>query len=315
MPAPIPVAIYLHRRAALGFALLLDTVFKVANRFSSRPVFALSFVAEQRGPRHFRHGICLRDCEARLPRKGYFLIPPLDGFSGEFAASAPETRFLQRAHQQGLTIGSACLGAFLPAAAGLLDGREATTHWRCADYASTRFPAVQWNPRAMLCAHEDIVTAGGLLATVDLALHIVARHCPKAVCREVGQHLLADSVRQKQSTYAGALVVQPRNRSQFQALEQAICERLGKPFPIPEMAQQCHMSLRSFHRAFIANYSVSPGKYLQLRRVERAKELLADLRLTIDDVASRCGFTQPSFFRTIFARETGLTPTQFRQRL
>jgi transcriptional regulator GlxA family with amidase domain len=315
MPPAVPVAIYLHARASLAFALLLETVFTAANRVAGRPVFAPTLLAGDAAPRRFRHGITLRQFETRLPRSGYLLIPPIDLFSGEFVETTGETRLLQRAHAAGLTLGSACLGSFLMAAAGLLDGVEATTHWRWGDYAAQRFQKVAWNTRAMLCAHSRVITAGGLLATVDLALHIVGQHCPKPVSREVGRHLLADSVRQKQSTYATSLVLQPRNGKAFAALESQWQDRLAKPFPIPEMAARCAMSVRTFHRAFTEAYGVSPGKYLQLRRVEKAKELLADARLTVEDVSSRCGFAQPSFFRTIFARETGLTPAQFRKRL
>lgn len=315
LPAPVPVAIYLHERASLGFALLFETVFQAANRVAERQVFALTLVADGRAPRRFRHGITLRQFETRLPGHGYLLLPPIDQFAGDFQETPRESQLLRRAHAQGLTLGSACVASFLLAGAGLLDAAEATTHWRWGDYAARRFPAVRWNTREMLCTHGRILTAGGLLAAVDLALHVVARHCARPVAREVGRQLLADSVRQKQSTYATSLVLHPRHAGPFSRLEAELAARLAKPRSIDEMAAQCAMSVRTFHRAFRAAYGVSPGKYLQLRRIEKAKELLADARLTVEDVSSRCGFSQPSFFRTLFARETGLTPAQFRKRL
>lgn len=309
------MAIYLHRRASLGLALLLDMVFNSANRLAGRPVFAPVFVADRGGPLRFRHGFSLSRASRRLPAAGCLIVPPLDSFAGEFTVDPAESAFLAEAHRRDLTIATVCLGSFLPAAAGLLDGREATTHWRWADFAATRFPGVRWNPRALLCEQPGFVTAGGLLSTVDLALHLVARHCDRAFCRDLGRHLLADSVRQKQSAYAASLVLQPRNQANFEALAKVIDTRLARPPTIPEMAEHCRMSVRTFHRAFDAAYGMSPGKYLQLRRLERAKELLADERLTVEAVADRCGFSQPAFFRTIFARETGLTPAQFRKRL
>lgn len=315
MPAPVPIAIYLHRRASLGFALLLEMVFRMANRLQGQPRFETVFVTDRRGPVRFAHGITLARAARRLPASGWLVVPPLDGFAGEFVVSADESRFLEEAHRRGLTIATACLGSFLPAGAGLLDGLEATTHWRWADFAAARFPRVRWNPRALICERPGFVTAGGLLSTVDLALHLVAHHCDRAFVRELGRHLLADSIRQKQSAYAGSLLLQPRNRERFAVLEKRVEERLARPPSIPEMAGLCRMSVRSFHRAFGENYGVSPGKFIQLRRIERAKELLADERLTIEAVADRCGFSQVAFFRTIFARETGLTPAQFRKRL
>lgn len=315
MPTPVPISIYLHQRVSLGFALLLETVFSAANRLSGRPMFAPSFVADRDGPLRFAHGLALSRAARRLPRAGWLIVPPLDGFSGEFVVLARESRFLVEAREHGVSIATACLGSFLPAAAGLVDGLEATTHWRWAEFASQRFPGVRWNPRALLCEQPGFVTAGGLLATVDLALHLVAQHAGKPLGRELGRHLLADSVRQKQSAYAASLILQPRNRAPFEALEQDVAARLARPPSIPQMAELCRMSVRSFHRAFGESYGISPGKYVQLKRIERAKELLADERLTIEAVADRCGFSQPAFFRTIFARETGLTPAQFRKRL
>ena len=315
MPQPVPTSIYLHRRASLGFALLVEMILGAANRLAGRPVFAPGFVADHGGPHRFRHGLAMARVPRRLPPSGFLIVPPLDGFSGDFVVSTRETEFLRQAHARGLTIATACLGSFLPAAAGLLDGLEATTHWRWADFAAAHFPGVRWNPRALLCDEPGYITAGGLLSTVDLALHLVARHCDRPLCRELGRHLLADSVRQKQSAYATSLLLQPRNRASFEALEKDIEARLARPPSIPEMAERCRMSVRTFHRAFDEAYGVSPGKYLQLKRIERAKELLADERLTIEAVADRCGFSQPAFFRTIFARETGLTPAQFRKRL
>lgn len=315
MPQPVAISIYLHRRVSLGFALLLEMVFNSANRLSGRPAFVPVFVADRSGPLRFRHGLTLPRSPRRLPSAGCLIVPPLDGFAGEFIVDARESDFLSEAHRRGLTIATACLGSFLPAGAGLLDGLEATTHWRWAEFASTRFPGVRWNPRSLLCEQPGFVTAGGLLSTVDLALHLVAQYCDRSLCRDLGRHLLADSVRQKQSAYATALVLQPRNQANFVAMERAMEGRLHRPPSIPEMAELCRMSVRTFHRAFDAAYGVSPGKYVQLKRIERAKELLADERLTIDAVADRCGFSQPAFFRTIFARETGLTPAQFRKRL
>jgi transcriptional regulator GlxA family with amidase domain len=315
MPAPVPIAIYLHRRVSLGFALLLDTVFSSANRLAGRPVFAPGFVADHGGPHRFRHGLSLPRVPRRLPGAGCLIVPPMDGFAGEFTVDDSESRYLRGARARGLTIATACLGSFLPAGAGLLDGLEATTHWRWADFAAARFPGVRWNPRSLLCEQPGFVTAGGLLSTIDLALHLVAKYCDRTLCRDLGRNLLADSVRQKQSAYAGSLVLQPRNQAGFAALERLIETSLARPPSIPEMAELCRMSVRTFHRAFDAAYGVSPGKYLQLKRVERAKELLADERLTVEAVADRCGFSQPAFFRTIFTRETGLTPAQFRKRL
>lgn len=315
MPSSVPVAIFLPSRVSLGFALLAGAIFERANLLSGRAAFALSYVSHKPGRRVFRHGFGLARATTRPPSGGYLLVPPLDLLGADFAASGGETEFLRQANARGATLASACLGSLLIASTGLLDGRRATTHWQWAERAAKLFPGVRWATRELLCEDTGFITAGGLLAVVDLSLHIVSRHCPKPLCRELGRTLLADTVRQRQSAYAGTLVPAPRHAEPFETLTSELRNRLNHPPSVPEMASHCRMSLRSFHRAFAECYGVGPGKYVQLLRIERARELLADRRFSIEDIAVRCGFSQTAFFRSIFSRETGLTPAQFRKRL
>lgn len=181
-----------------------------------------------------------------------------------------------------------------------------------AERAAKLSPGVRWATRELLCEDTGFITAGGLLAVVDLILHIVSRHCPKPLCRELGRTLLADTVRQRQSAYEGTLVPAPRHAG---PLTSELRNRPNHPPSVPEMASRCRMSLHSFHRAFAECCGVGRGKYVQLLRSERARDLLADRRFSIEGIAVRCGFSQTDFSRSIFSRETGLPPAQFRKRL
>jgi transcriptional regulator GlxA family with amidase domain len=313
MPKSVSISIFLHKRVSLALALLADFIFNFANRMAARPVFKVIRVHCGPGHAYSAGGISMPAALEAEPG-GYLIVPPIDGLNGEFEAYSEETNLIQRAADGGSVIATACLGAFLPAASGLLDGKEATTHWRWGEYAVKRFPEVKWNIRAMLCDEGRIITSGGLLSVVDLALYIIAQNCPKSFVRLLGQSLLADSVRQKQSVYAHSLVLPPKEADRFVRLEQAMQQRLAEPFPVAEMAAVCHMSVRHFHRNFMKNYGVTPNKYLQLKRIEMAKDLLADPDLSIEETAERCGFSDIAFFRTVFGRETGLTPSQYRKR-
>lgn len=314
MPKTIPISIFLHKRVSLSLALLAEFIFNFANRGADRQLFTVRRVHLGEGPVYSADGISVEATTAK-ESGGYLIIPPIEMLRGTFEAFAEESQLIEDFSADETVIATACLGAFLAAGAGMLDGREATTHWRWGDYATKRFPDVHWNIRSMLCDEGCIITSGGLLSLIDLALYIIAQHCPAHFVHQLGQALLADSVRQKQSVYAQSLVLSAKENDRFANLEQEIGQRLATPFPVQEMASVCRMSIRHFHRTFLENYGVTPNKYLQLKRIEAAKTLLADSVLSIDEVAGRCGFSDNAFFRTVFSRETGLTPSQYRKKL
>ena len=314
MPEPVSISIFLHKRVSLPLALLADFIFNYANRLADQPVFDVKRVHGGPGAVHSAGGVSVQ-ATAAGGAGGYLVVPPIDVLEGEFEAFPEESALIKGVADRGSVIATACLGAFLPAAAGMLDGKTATTHWRWGEYAVNRFPEVKWNLRAMLCDEGSVITSGGLLSVVDLALYIVSQNCSKQFVHRLGQLLLADSVRQKQSVYAHSLVLPPKESGRFARLERELQQRLAKPFPVREMAEICGMSVRTFHRSFLENYGVSPNKYLQLKRIETAKELLAGTDLSVEEAAVRCGFSDNAFFRTVFGRETGMTPSQYRKRV
>jgi transcriptional regulator GlxA family with amidase domain len=313
MPKPVAISIFFHARTQPSYALLAASVFRLANRLSGDTVFDARLVGES-------HRFRWQDGEIKLQpinkvSDGYLIIPPMDATQRTQKLSLSEIILLRHSISAGATIATACLGAFLPAEAGLLDGREATTHWDYADFATRNYPAVHWNTREMLVDHGDVITAGGLLSIVDLCLHIVRKTQGGTLAQSLGQTLLADTVRQKQSVYATRLVAAPRDATTFEALEREIDRRGGDGLTVPDMAAFCNMSLRSFHRRFQDNYGVTPIKFLQLRRIEAAKAMLAQKQLSLDTVAERAGFSDMAFFRSVFSRETGMTPGQYRRNM
>jgi transcriptional regulator GlxA family with amidase domain len=314
MPKAIPISIFFHERASAGFGLLAASVFRTANRITADDLYEVRLTGTKA---HF----VWDDGEIRLTpwsdcrKDGFLVVPPMDAFREPGPSESTELDMLHAAADAKISIAAACLGSFLPAAAGLLDGRAATTHWDRIDYAMDRFPAVRWNIREMLIDHGDIVTAGGLLSIVDLCLHVVRKTAGQECAALLGQRLLADTVRQKQSVYATRLIATSRNASTFEALEEEIDKRGADNLGVADMAKLCRMSLRSFHRRFQENYGVTPIKFMQLRRIEKAKVLLAEGRLPIEHIAEQTGFGDVAFFRAVFGRETGMTPGQFRRNM
>jgi transcriptional regulator GlxA family with amidase domain len=198
---------------------------------------------------------------------------------------------------------------------GLLDSREATTHWSWASYVRDRYPRVSWNTRKIVCDEGAVITAAGYLATVDLALHIIAATTSRSVAHELGRMMLADSARQSQSIYALRLTEPAAPGGQLGDIDAWLDRRLQAAPTAGEMARHCNMSLRTFHRKFREAYGVTPRKYLQLKRVEAVRELLGASRRSIEQILADVGVSDVTSFRRIFRRELGHSPAELRRTL
>ncbi len=195
----------------------------------------------------------------------------------------------------------------------MLDGVEATTRWSWTAHARSRHPTVAWNTRRIVCDQGRVITAGGYLATVDLALHIIAATSSRERARTLARMMLADSARQSQSVYALRLAEPAAAQGELRQIDAWIESRLRSAPTAAEMAKHCNMSLRSFHRKFRAAYGVTPRKYLQLKRVETVRRLLGESRRSIEQILAEVGVSDVASFRRIFRRELGHSPAEFRR--
>jgi len=314
-PEPVRIAVLLYPRCSLSLALLARDLFGSANRVLGAERFVTQLTTAGRA-RRFECGDLTVRVEPPQPGLRYLIVPPTGGFEPSHLESwQNEVRLLARLSRQGTTVATACLGALMAASAGLLAGRTATTHWRWAAFAAERFPAVEWAPSEMICDAGAVITAGGYLALVDLVLHLVARCTSARQAHDLGQVLLADSIRQRQSVYARTLVAARSEDSRMARVESWVRRHLDGPLRVDEMALAAGQSLRSFHRHFRAAYGVTPNQYVQLKRVERAQELLRDSSLSVDEIVAKLGVTDVTSFRRLFRRELGLTPREFRARI
>ena len=311
---PLRIAALLGPHSSLALAFLLRTVFARANRLLGATRYDVQFIAAAG-----RRDLTLQDArvQTRAPRGSYdyLIVTPLDDVTPDYAPSAAQIALVRRQHARGAVVASACLGALTLAAAGLLDGREATTHWAWKALVTERFPSVDWALGRMVCDGGDVITAGGYLATVDLALHIVAATSSRDTAHCIGQALLADSFRQRQSIYARALLDPRVDDARLAELARLIERRLDRPLDTAAMAERCRMSLRTFHRRFRDAFHVTPRKYLQMRRVERSQELLRNSRRSVEQVLLAIGVSDVTSFRRVFQRELGCTPAEYRRRL
>ncbi len=230
-------------------------------------------------------------------------------------ASYDKERELVAAQQlRGVRIAASCSGGFLLAAAGLLDGRRATTSWWLAAAFRQCFPKVRLEADQILVDDRGVATSGAATAVQQLLLRLIAANGGEALAQSVARVLLIDPERQSQAPYVSeALIAQPRT-SLSERAEKFLHRELHRDISVGELAEHVGASERSLLRHFRAHYGASPIAHIQRLRVERAKALLESTHLTFDEIVERCGYTDTSSFRKLFKRATTLTPADYRQR-
>ncbi|SAK47575.1 GlxA family transcriptional regulator [Caballeronia ptereochthonis] len=209
---------------------------------------------------------------------------------------------------------SVCTGAFLLAAAGLLDARRAVTHWtRCAELAA-RFPAVRVESDPIFIRDGDVWTSAGVTAGIDLSLALVEEDLGRALALDVARHLVVFLKRPGgQAQFSAALSLQ-KSGERFAELHAWIAENLASDLSVGVLAGRVGMSERSFVRHYRAQTGTTPARSIERMRLEAARRLLGDTGLPVKRVAARCGFGSEETMRRGFLRALGVSPQAYRDR-
>lgn len=233
---------------------------------------------------------------------------------GEAAGDDAAVVWLREAYAGGAVIAGVCSGVFLLGRAGLLDGRRATTHWAYADRLRRDFPAADVRPARMVIDDDRVITAGGVNAATDLALHLVERFCGRDEARDLANALVLDLPRAAQSEYAGWLGPPAHGDAAVLRVQQTIAERPEAAGGLEALAASAGLSPRTLARRFRAATGETVVECIQRLRMARARELLEAERLPVEAVARRVGYEDVAFFRRLFRKYTGRTPSGHRQR-
>jgi transcriptional regulator GlxA family with amidase domain len=209
---------------------------------------------------------------------------------------------------------SVCTGAFLLAAAGLLDRRRAVTHWEYWDLLRRRHPAVTVEPDPIFVHDGPVWSSAGVTAGIDLSLALVEEDLGRAIALAVARHLVVFLKRPGgQSQFSAALSLQSAD-DRFADLHGWLAEHLAEDLSLPRLAARARMSERTFLRRYRDATGMTPGRAVEQLRVEAARQLLADTRLPTKRIATRCGFGSEETMRRSFARLQGVSPQDYRQR-
>ncbi|WP_433909828.1 GlxA family transcriptional regulator [Sphingomonas yabuuchiae] len=227
---------------------------------------------------------------------------------------ATASAWMAERHAEGVTLCSVCAGAFVLAETGLIDDRRATTHWAFAEALAERFPVVDVATHQMVIDDGDIVTAGGILAWTDLGLTLVAKFLGDGVMLATARFLLIDPPRRDQPSYGTFLPKFDHGDAEILAVQHHIHARCAEAQSIAEWSQLAGMTDRTFLRRFAKATGARPTEYLQQVRIMKARNALELTNQSIDQIGWSIGYADPSAFRKIFHRTTGLNPWDYRQR-
>jgi transcriptional regulator GlxA family with amidase domain len=226
----------------------------------------------------------------------------------------PVLRALRTVAGRGGRVLSQCTGAFVLAAAGLLDGRRATTHWQYAGQLARRYPAIQVDPGVLYVDEGQVITSGGTAAGIDACLHVVRLEHGAAVANQLARRMVVAPHRDGgQAQFVPVLVDSPGGQAGLAALHEWVQRHLHQPVTVADLARRVHMSPRTFARWFAAHTGTTPHQWLTSQRLVMAQELLERTDRGIEQVAAGCGLT-PLMLRRHFASRWGITPQAYRRR-
>lgn len=268
-------------------------------------------------PVYFEGGITINpDRSISQIRKTDLIFIPTIGLDVDtaFARNSKMIPFIRRQAEKGTMIAAVCSGVAMVAEAGLLDGRQATTHWALADQFRKRYQNIDWKPELFITESDNIICGGGVYAAMDLCLHLVERFAGYEIAKQCGRALLIDAPRTWQASFSIPLYNQQHHDEKIQLAEEYLHDNFSSNFAIDDLAQHIGMSTRNLTRRFKQATGETPLTYLHKLRINCAKQLLETDFKSVQEICYEVGYTDIPFFRNVFKRYAGLTPKEYKQR-
>ncbi|KKB75885.1 AraC family transcriptional regulator [Devosia soli] len=242
------------------------------------------------------------------------IIPP--GKLGPVTADVarPSASALRQLHGNGTTLASVCVGAFILAETGLLDGRSATTHWETAEAFRFRFPNVYLDVDRLVIDDGDIMTAGGMMAWTDLGLKLVDRYLGTTAMMKTAGTLLIDPPGREQRYYSSFLPTLAHGDAPILLVQHWLHAEYADSISLSDMASRSGLEERTFLRRFRKATHMTATEYLQRFRVNKAREMLQFGADAVEAIAWAVGYSDASAFRKVFFQIVGLSPSDYRRR-
>ena len=287
-------------------------VFDTAARESTTPTYRLRVIARAAGLVSSSSGVQL--VAEAFPDDPLDTLLVTGGWGTRQASACPDIlAFVRAASARARRVASVCSGAFILAAAGLLDGRRATTHWGRAAELARAHPQTRVDPDRIFIRDGAVWTSAGITAGIDLALALVAEDLGEGVAKRAAQQLVVYYRRPGGQSQFSALLETDRPNGRFASLLGWARERLHERLSVERLAEHMAMSPRHFARAFAAETGITPAKAIERLRLEAARDIVESSAEPIEGVAVRTGFADPERMRRAFIRAFGQPPQGLRR--
>ncbi len=263
------------------------------------------------GPIQIKPAAAIKDI-----RKTDLIFIPTTGLSVDDVVerNAPVVPWLIRWRKRGAEIASVCSGVGLVAETGMLDGKRATTHWGLAERFREKYPRVHWMPELMVTEDHGFYCGGGVHAALDLSLYLVEKFCGHEIAMQSAKAMLIETPRAWQAGFAVVPLKTEHSDNAISSAQDWLHENFHRVFPLDAPARRVGMSLRNFVRRFKQATGDSPLIYLQKLRIAAAKRLLESDHRTMQEVSDAVGYQDVAFFRALFQRHTGVSPSAYREK-
>lgn len=293
-------------------------VFAEANVQAGRTEYQLQVVGVEAGPIRSSSGVRLlpdrvtTDIQTDISDTVLVAGCP---HAADIRLTAEQRQWLRTSCLQARRFGSVCSGAFLLAAAGLLDGRRVTTHWAMADVLAATYPALRVDADALHVRDGPVRTAAGVTAGLDMALALVEEDLGRDIALKVAAQLVMFFKRpggQMQFSRRGE--AEPGGRSALQEVQRWVAANPSEDHSVASLAQRTGLSPRHFARIFQQEVGVTPAAWVETARINTARQLLETGHRLPKQVAAECGFADADTLRRAFVRHVGVTPAEYRRR-
>jgi len=227
---------------------------------------------------------------------------------------SPMVSWLQDMHEQGAYIAAMCTGAFVLGQTGLLNGKQATTHWIFSEQFRRAFPRVKLQTERTVTDDGMLMCSGGSTTGTDLLLHIIRKFSSPQLATECAKKLLVDATPRSQTPYSQNHFKKLHGDADILKIQIIMEKRLSQSLSMEAIAAEFNLSMRNFIRRFKEATEQTPIQYLQNLRVERAKYLLESSQEGVDQITLQVGYEDANSFRRLFKDRVGLTPSAYRKR-
>jgi AraC family transcriptional activator FtrA len=313
MPRHLVAAVAYDRLCTFEFGCTVE-LFALPRPELKVPWYDFAVCAAERGPIRATGGIAMQVSHSlRLLERADTIVIP--GWRDADEKPPEELlRKLRQAYERGARLCSICSGVFVLAAAGVLDGRRATTHWKYLERLAARYPEIRVEPNALYVDEGQVLTSAGSAAGLDMLVHLVRKDFGAKIANQVAQRLVIPPHREGGQAQFVPRPVAPDERGRLAKLLDWIRAHLAAEHTIESLAAHAAMSTRTLQREFKAATGLAPYAWLVRERIEHAKELLETGRLPALRIAERVGMGSAESLRHHFRAQVGTTPAQYRAR-